>query len=469
MTESALKTDYDDTRTEAASSVGDQDDLILKKMGYKPTLHRGLGAVMNFAFGFVEVAVLASICLTYPVGLATGGPVVIFWGFVANFFFVMIIAHCMAEICGAYPSAGSVYHWAGQLASKDHAPIWSYITGWLNFLGNGAGDASFANGFASTFSAGIVASGGQALSNGQIVGVSIAILFLWSLLNCLRIDSVGGINYFAAFFQFGSIFVVFFALIFANQHGFSSRTYVFSFFEDKTYTPPVDTVYATFNITNSTNTTMTYEPTSQDTAAHFSKSYIIAAGLTTALFSFAGYEASAHMAEETHNCSENAPNGIINTCWATGIGGLFVLFGLLFAYDVSTVDDGLLAGTGSVIVDIFLYTCGSTWGQALAWIVTINYFLAGVSSVTVTGRITYALCRDGGFPFREWLEVVNPFTKSPIRAVMFVFLFDSVFLLLPLNPNAALAFYAIVGLSTFGFQVSCFLILDLSKNINQSF
>ena len=44
------------------SSVHD-DDLILSKMGYKPTLHRGLNSVMNFAFGFVEVAVLPSICV----------------------------------------------------------------------------------------------------------------------------------------------------------------------------------------------------------------------------------------------------------------------------------------------------------------------------------------------------------------------------------------------------------------------
>jgi hypothetical protein len=29
----------------------------------------------------------------------------------------------------AYPSAGSVYHWAGQLASEQRAPLASYVTG----------------------------------------------------------------------------------------------------------------------------------------------------------------------------------------------------------------------------------------------------------------------------------------------------------------------------------------------------
>ena len=67
----------------------------------------------------------------------------------------------LAEICSVYPSAGSVYHWAGMLASKKWAPTVCYITGWFNFLGNAAGDASFAYGFASTVSA------ADALNNGN--------------------------------------------------------------------------------------------------------------------------------------------------------------------------------------------------------------------------------------------------------------------------------------------------------------
>ncbi len=59
----------------------------------------------------------------------------------------------MAEICSTYPSAGSVYHWSGMLANKKWAPSVCYITGWFNFLGNAAGDASFAYGFSSVVAA----------------------------------------------------------------------------------------------------------------------------------------------------------------------------------------------------------------------------------------------------------------------------------------------------------------------------
>ena len=50
-----------------------EDDVGLKRLGYDQVLHRGLNAFSNFAFGFTEVAVLASFTSQYGYGLATGG------------------------------------------------------------------------------------------------------------------------------------------------------------------------------------------------------------------------------------------------------------------------------------------------------------------------------------------------------------------------------------------------------------
>lgn len=400
------------------------DDNLMKKMGYSPTLYRGLGTMMNFAFGFTEVAILSSISITFELGLTNGGPVVIIWGFIVQFIAVMVIAYSMAEICAAYPCVGSVYHWAGQLASPEHAPLWSYITGWMNFIGNGLGDASFAYGWASFVSAGVYALNGNELSNGQQVGISIGVLFVWSILNCFRVDQVGWINNIAAVFQVSSIFLVF-ALLLARAGSLSPASYVFTSFVNKSGDPPFQNI-----------------------------GYVVATGLTSSLFSFVGYEASAHMAEETENSSESAPKGIIYTCLSAGIGGLLIIFALLAAYNEQNVDDLQLAGSGNTVVDIFLYATGSTCGQFLTWIVVINLWFAGLSSVAVTGRITFALTRDGAFAFSEFLSQVDPIVKSPIRSIMFVFVFDALFLLFPLDKDSALAFFAIVGLSVLGFQVN---------------
>lgn len=76
--------------------------------------------------------------------------------------------------------------------------------------------------------------------------------------------------------------------------------------------------------------------------------------------------------------------------------------------------------TGNAAVNLFVVVCGETWGCALAWLVTINLFFALLSSVTVTGRITYALARDGAFPYSEVLARVHPTFKSPINALLLV-------------------------------------------------
>ena len=119
--------------------------------------------------------------------------------------------------------------------------------------------------------------------------------------------------------------------------------------------------------------------------------------------------------------------------------------------DPAIIDDF----TGNNGTDILLGACGQTWACALSWLITINAFFAGVSSVAVTGRITYALARDGGFPFSEKIAEVSKTFKSPVNAISFVCFFDACIMLLPLNPNGGMtAFYSIIGLCVVGFQLS---------------
>jgi amino acid transporter len=184
-----------------------------------------------------------------------------------------------------------------------------------------------------------------------------------------------------------------------------------------------------------------------------SKSYVVVIGLLTGMYSFAGYEASAHMAEETGSASTAAPKGIINTVLATGFGGMFFIMAILF----STTDiDGALSGpTNNAATNVFISSCGPKMGQFMTWIVLINIFFAGISSVAVTGRITFSLMRDHAFPYGDFFSQVHPTYKSPVNAIMFVFVIDCFLQLLPLIPkNGDTAFESIVGMSTIGFQVS---------------
>lgn len=210
---------------------------------------------MNFAFGFTEVAALASICVTFGFGLKTGGPATLFWSFLVHFFFSVFIGYSLAELCAAFPSAGAVYHWSAQVSPKERAPLFSYITGWANFIGNAAGDATFATGWASFFSASIRASGANGLNAEEQVFLSIFVLWIWTCLNFYRVDQVGWVNNLAAVTHVFSILFICICCLSMSPR-LSSPEFVFTrFYNDSGFE---------------------------------SHSYVIAIGITSALYAFTG-------------------------------------------------------------------------------------------------------------------------------------------------------------------------------------
>jgi len=62
---------------------------------------------MNFAIGFTEVGVLGGITALYSYGLETGGSLAFILGWLITFSMTTIVSYSMAEICGAFPTAGS--------------------------------------------------------------------------------------------------------------------------------------------------------------------------------------------------------------------------------------------------------------------------------------------------------------------------------------------------------------------------
>lgn len=55
--------------TKTYDSIEEEDIKLLESMGYKQELNRAMGSVMNFAFGFTEVGVIASFSGAFTTGL----------------------------------------------------------------------------------------------------------------------------------------------------------------------------------------------------------------------------------------------------------------------------------------------------------------------------------------------------------------------------------------------------------------
>ena len=184
------------------------EETNLLKLGYRQNLSRGLSTLSCFAFGFTEVGVLVSVSLYFGQALQNGGPVLFIWGFLLTWCMNTIVSYSMAELCSAYPCAGSVYHWSAHTVPERYAPISSYICGWSNFIGNAAGDASFAYGFALMLNASLTACNITPYSTYWTVGVAILTLLLQTMLNSLQIEKIGWFVNLMSFIHGASIIAI---------------------------------------------------------------------------------------------------------------------------------------------------------------------------------------------------------------------------------------------------------------------
>jgi amino acid transporter len=111
-----------------------------------------------------------------------------------------------------------------------------------------------------------------------------------------------------------------------------------------------------------------------------------------------GYEASAHLAEETTNAKVNGPWGmvfnIITTCV---VGFVYLLILVLCIPTVKTLtddasDDNLIGNMvntpyANSAIGVIVYTVGKPTALALTVLIVIMAYMAGLANMTITARI----------------------------------------------------------------------------------
>jgi amino acid transporter len=71
---------------------------------------------------------------------------------------------------------------------------------------------------------------------------------------------------------------------------------------------------------------------------------------------FSGFDASAHMTEETHNAARAGPIGIVMSIGVSAILGWLLILGLLFC--IQDYETTVASPTGQPVTQIFLDTVG---------------------------------------------------------------------------------------------------------------
>jgi amino acid transporter len=143
--------------------------------------------------------------------------------------------------------------------------------------------------------------------------------------------------------------------------------------------------------------------------------YVFLLGLLMAQYTYTGYDASAHVAEETRNASREAPRGIVSSVWVSILAGWVLLIAVTAA--IQDYEGARTSDTGLPPAQIFIDAAGRHTGELLLLICAVAQFFCGMASVTANSRMSYAFSRDGALPGSRLWARVNPRTGTPTNSI----------------------------------------------------
>ena len=391
----------------------DADEKRLHELGYAQELSRSMSGFSNFAVSFTIISVLSGCLTLYGFGMNTGGPAMIVWGWPLVGLMTLLVGLAMAEVCSSYPTAGGLYYWAAKLAPRNGA-AWSWFTGWFNVLGQVAVTAGIDFGAASFINAFLDLQFGFAATPGNTILIFGIVLAVHGLLNTFGVRLVAVLNQVSVWWHLlgVAVIVVVLAVVPARHQ---SAEFVFGEFVNNT--------------------------------GWGSAFYVGLLGLLLAQYTFTGYDASAHMTEETRNAARSGPRGIVMSILVSLVAGWVLLLGITFA--IQDYDGALNSETGVPPAQIFIDALGVTGGKLLLLIAIGAQLFCGMASVTANSRMIYAFSRDGALPASAFWHRINKRTRTPTNAVWLAA--GAAFLLgLPylwnLTAYAAVTSIAVIGL-----------------------
>ncbi len=421
------------TETETRS----KDEQRLAELGYKQELHRGWSSFSNFAISFSIISVLAGCFTTFGQAWNNGGPIAISIAWPLISLLILTVAFSMSELASAFPTAGGIYYWASKLGGAG----WGWFTGWFNLIGLVAVVASVdyvCAQFLSTllglynlnfiFNFGKVAAGTNVHYTAHAVfAVFVAILILDGLINVFSSHLVSIFNGISVWWHVIGVAVIIVILIAVPSHH-QSLSFVFGH---------------TLNNSGFTG---------GSTTSPMFWFYVLPLGFLLTMYTITGYDASAHISEETHNAAEEAPKGIWRSVFYSAVIGWAVLLAITFA----AIHPSAVSANAFPALGVFESALSSSAAKAVILISTVGQLFCGMACVTSASRMTFAFSRDGAVPGHNlWRRLGS--NRTPTWAVLFVVLFALIVTIPAYFPNSKgspVAFLAVTSVSVIGLYIA---------------
>ena len=434
------------TQKPSREDVISQDVKDLHGLGYAQELYRSMGGFSNFAISFSIISILTGAVILYDYGLAWAGTAAVLIGWPLVTVFVLAIAASMGEIASAYPTAGGLYYWASKMRNKN----WGWWTAWFNLIGQFAivaginyAAAGFINAtivdriFGGTFNTVVFG-----VINGQLVTMGVLMLIQLAM-------NIGGINLVALLNQVSvwwhivivaAVVVLIFLTGKPDQSGLTLGAI-----------QPLDTAGSWDN--NLGFAHLTYGP-----AISYPLILAFFFSLLQANWTYTGYDASAHVAEETVGARVSSAWGIFLSVAVSAVVGFIFLLALtthlpsLSALFPASLDDSATYsqyyfGGGVAVIEILKYNLGNL-GDVLSAGIAIAMAFCGLSSVASAGRMLYAFSRDDGLPGSGWLKKVSHRYRTPANSLTAIVVVSWLFTVAAFIVGTGTAIIIITAIST---------------------
>ena len=354
---------------ETPDSQRDADAAELQRFGYAQQLLRDMGGFSSFALSFSVISILTGGVSLYGDGLKNGGPLVMSVGWPLVTLVTLAIAASLAELASAFPTAGALYHWSALLGG----PGWGFATAWLNTIGQFAITAAIDYGLAGFVVDLLGLPGGRKME----LAVCVAVLLSQAILNHVGVRAVALLNRVSAWYHLAGVALVVGVLSSLAPH------------------QPIAFLLA------------------RHTTGEHGYGYSFLIALLQAAWTFTGYDASAHVTEETVDPTRNAPWGIFLSVVVSGVVG----YAMLLVVTLSIGDLGQTVAAKNPFLFLLGEAVRGPWSVALVWIAIGAMWFCGLSSVTSNSRMLFAFARDGGLPGSRHLAKVSARFRSPYVAV----------------------------------------------------
>jgi amino acid transporter len=419
--------------------LGD-DERRLAELGYRQELRRKWSGFSNFAISFSIISILAGCFTTFGQAWNNGGPLAISVGWPLISTFILIIGLCMSELVSAYPTAGGIYWWAATMGK----PVHGWFTGWLNLIGLVAVTASVDYGCATFLNltlASLVPGWDGTLRQAFLLFV--IILVLHALINIFGHNIIDLLQNVSVWWHVvGAAAVVLILAIVPDKH--QSPSFLLERFNNSGFG-------------GGTNSGLMFW------------FYILPLGFLLTQYTITGFDACAHVSEETKGAARAAAQGLWKSIFYSAIGGWILLLSFLFA---ANDPDAVTKGGGGVAT-IFSLALTPFFYKTVIIISTIGQFFCGMSCVTSMSRMTYAFSRDRAVPgWRLWSRVDR--NRTPVNAIL-IGTFVGALLTLPAlyeNENlkgVPIAFYAVVSVCVIGLYLAFLIPIMLRLRMGDRF